>query len=90
MNDESVFAMQARLALEEGVFCEPAGAVSVTALQSALEREELSSEDVVVCVVTGTGFKDDPSIKRMTAGQVCPRVDSFAAFSEAVRECVRP
>ena len=90
VSDEAVFAMQARLARDEGVFCEPAGAVSVTALQAALAEEDISPQDVVVCLITGTGFKDERSVERMTANEVCPRLDSFAAFAESIRECVQP
>ncbi len=65
--DDEVFAAQKRLAREEGIFCEPAGAVALAGVIRALDRGELDSGSRVVCLVTGSGFKDPGSIDRMTA-----------------------
>jgi threonine synthase len=80
VTDEEVWETQARLAAEEGIFCEPAAA---TALAGALKaaREGLIDRDApVVCCVTGSGFKDPPSVARMLEGRTCPLVelDEFA------------
>lgn len=56
--DELVFQTQKDLAQKEGIFCEPAGAVSVSALVEAVNRKELDTDDSVVCLITGSGFKD--------------------------------
>ncbi len=84
VEDDEVFSMQARLAREEGIFCEPAGAVATTALQSALENSDLRGDETVICLVTGTGFKDERAVQRMTAQADCPRLDNFASFADAV------
>lgn len=58
VDDELIFKTQKALAQKEGIFCEPAGAVSVSALSDAVNRKEISPDEVVVCVITGSGFKD--------------------------------
>jgi threonine synthase len=73
-SDEDVYRMQKRLAREEGVFCEPAGAVAVTGAMAALARGEISFHATVVCLVTGSGFKDSASIERMVQDAACPVV----------------
>jgi threonine synthase len=67
--------MQRRLAMEEGIFCEPAGAVAVAGAARALERGEVAAESVIVCIITGVGFKDVPSVERMIAQCSCPTID---------------
>lgn len=86
VDDETVWAWQARMAREEGIFSEPAGAVALAGAAQALRRGEIAAEDPVVCLVTGSGFKDERSLIRMTGAEGTPLVDNFAAFSTAVRQ----
>jgi threonine synthase len=58
VTDEEVFAMQARLAAEEGIWVEPAGAAPVAALPRRLEQGLIASDERVVCILSGAGFKD--------------------------------
>jgi threonine synthase len=74
VGDAETFAMQDRLAREEGIFAEPAGAVGVAGAVAAAARGEIGPHDTVVCLVTGTGFKDVASLERMTAAADCPTV----------------
>jgi len=85
VSDDEVFETQANLARSEGVFSEPAGAVSVAALPRAVAEGKISPDQTVVCLITGSGFKDAASIDRMTAAQSCPLVDDFADFESVVR-----
>lgn len=62
VTDENVFLWHRKLAQEEGIFCEPAGAVALTGVVDALKRKEVSPTDKVVCLVTGSGFKDMASV----------------------------
>lgn len=75
VDDESVYLAQKRLAREEGIFCEPAAAVSVAGALSARERQEIGPHESTVCLITGSGFKDQSAIERMNAGLECPRSD---------------
>jgi len=56
--DDDVFEVQRRLALEEGIWVEPASVASVTALRSLVEQGLLKPHERVVCLLTGAGFKD--------------------------------
>lgn len=80
VTDDEVWEAQARLATEEGVFCEPAAAVALAGALRAAGEGRLDPDAPVVCVVTGSGFKDPPAVERMLAGRACPVVglDEFA------------
>ena len=72
--DEYVWELQARLAREEGIFCEPAAAVSLAGALQAHGARRLRPGPVV-CIVTGSDFKDLKAVERMTASQDCPTQD---------------
>jgi threonine synthase len=76
VNDEAVWDMQSRLAKEEGIFCEPAGAVSVVAAIQARAEGTIKDESVC-CLITGNGFKDSAALARMTEQINCPIVESI-------------
>lgn len=84
VSDEEVWAAQTRLAQEEGIFCEPAGAVALAGVASAVSHGELDTRVPVVCLVTGSGFKDERSMLRMTGDAETPMVDSWAEFAAKV------
>jgi threonine synthase len=75
VSDEQVFAAQARLAREEGIFCEPAAAVALAGAIAARASGYLRPGAVVVCCVTGIGFKDEPAAERIVAGAECPMLE---------------
>ena len=56
--DEEAFEMQRRLALEEGIWVEPAAVVSVSSLRRLVEQGWIKPHERVVCLLTGAGFKD--------------------------------
>lgn len=75
VTDEEVWEAQGRLAREEGVFCEPAAATALAGVLKAVDDGLIEPDAPVVCVVTGSGFKDPPSVQRMLAGATCPVID---------------
>ncbi len=79
--DEAVYALQARLAREEGVFSEPAGAVALAGALRAATAGEIDPETTIVCLVTGSGFKDGASLARLADTARVPLVD-FAGFAD--------
>jgi threonine synthase len=85
VSDEKTWAWQARMAREEGIFSEPAGAVALAGAADAVKRGEISPDEPVVCLVTGSGFKDERSVLRMIGEGGTPLVDDFAAFEKNVR-----
>jgi len=74
VDDETVYQLQARLAREEGIFCEPAAAVPLAGALQARKQGFIASEETVICLVTGTGFKDPHAVDRMLPGSECPTV----------------
>lgn len=58
VDDHDIFEMQKRLALEEGLWVEPAGAAPVAALSGLLHEGGLDADEPVVCILSGAGFKD--------------------------------
>ncbi len=75
VTDENIWLTQQRLAQEEGVFCEPAGAVALTGVLKAIAVGEINPRANVVCLVTGSGFKDPLSIEQMNKSVHVPTVD---------------
>lgn len=86
--DEAVWSWQARLATEEGIFCEPAGAVAIAGVEAAVSRGEIGPDDNVVCLVTGTGFKDERALQRMSGENCAPLLPEFGEFAALVRDQV--
>lgn len=74
VDDESVWQCQQRLAREEGIFCEPAAAVPLAGALRAYEEGLIPADAGVVCLVTGSGFKDEAALDRMIADQQCPTI----------------
>lgn len=62
--DDDVFSLQQRLAKEEGIFCEPAGAVALAGVMNAAKANKLNADDKVVCLITGSGFKDMAAVEK--------------------------
>ncbi len=84
--DETVWEWQARLVREEGVFCEPAGAVALAGVARSLALGELDVRSQVVCLVTGTAFKDERSLNRLTGEGETQMADDFTEFKKEVRK----
>lgn len=61
-----------RVAREEGVFCEPASAAGV----AALERRGVSDARTVVCILTGHGLKDAAAVAEDDAETVEPTIEA--------------
>lgn len=81
VEDEQTWQVQKLLAREEGIFSEPAGAVALTGALQALHRGEIDPRQTVVCLVTGSGFKDPDSLERLNIDKDCPLIplDELAA-----------
>ena len=67
-DDHAILDAQKFLAREEGIFCEPASAVSVAGLMSVLSEKGIDDGKSVVCTLTGHGLKDpDTAISQSPA-----------------------
>jgi threonine synthase len=58
VKDETAFALQRRLAVEEGVWVEPAAAATLAALVDLRGQGQLQTRERVVCIFSGAGFKE--------------------------------
>jgi threonine synthase len=69
--DEEILAAQKLLARSEGIFCEPASAISIAGLLKDLQSGRVKEGTTIVCTLTGHGLKDPDiaigqSVKPMT------------------------
>ncbi len=71
VSDAYVWEVQRRLAVEEGILCEPAGAVALAGALQAQARGELDASETIVCLVTGAGYKDEASLARLLPSEPC-------------------
>lgn len=67
-SDEAILATQKLLAEQEGIFCEPASAISVAGALQDINSGKIPEGSVVTCTLTGHGLKDpDIAIKQGAA-----------------------
>ena len=79
LTDEEILRAQRLLAETEGVFCEPASAISVAGLLRDLERGKIRDGSLITCTLTGHGLKDpDTAIKQSQGGVLEIPADSAA------------
>ncbi len=84
-SDEEILAAQRLLATREGVFCEPASAVSLAGAMRDIRRGTIASTSTVVCTLTGHGLKDpDVATRDGLAGVV-----QVAAERKAVEKALK-
>lgn len=57
-SDEEILKAQKLLAATEGIFCEPASAISIAGLMKDLARSVIGEGSTIVCTLTGHGLKD--------------------------------
>ncbi|OGT32589.1 MAG: threonine synthase [Gammaproteobacteria bacterium RBG_16_51_14] len=67
-SDAEILAAQKLLAEKEGIFCEPASAISVAGAMRDIRSGRIPEDSCVVCTLTGHGLKDpDTAIAQSTA-----------------------
>ncbi|WP_432667282.1 threonine synthase [Wukongibacter baidiensis] len=62
VNDDEIIQGQKLLA-EEGVFVQPASAVTVAAIRKLKEQRVVTGNETIVCIVTGSGLKYPTALK---------------------------
>lgn len=83
VTDDELLATQKLLATKEGVFCEPASAVSVCGALRDIRSGKIPEGSVVTCTLTGHGLKDpDIAIRGQEA------VDTVDANLESVKQAI--
>jgi threonine synthase len=63
--DEATYQAQADLASQEGIFVEPAAAITLAAVRADRAKGRLQGHERVACWLTGIGFKDANAVQRM-------------------------
>ncbi|HEU5330482.1 MAG TPA: pyridoxal-phosphate dependent enzyme, partial [Thermomicrobiales bacterium] len=84
VEDAAVYAAQARLATEEGLLVEPAGALSVAGLIADVAAGRVAPDERIVCVLTGSGFKDRAALARLAEQHAPEPPVSVAALAAAL------
>ena len=85
VTDQEVAGMMLELGKKEGLYLEPAGAVSVTGLRKVMQEKRLQGLNQVVCTLTGHGLNAGPTA---ISGQqipepVAPDVHAVMAYLES-------
>ena len=75
VSDQEVYFWQKRLIRDEGIYTEPAGSAALAGLASAVRKQQIQAEETIVCLVTGSGFKDGASIRAVIADSEVPILD---------------
>ena len=58
VTDREIIDAWEMLASQEGIFCEPSSAAGVAGLLKLIQNQQLSAQQSIVCIITGTGLKD--------------------------------
>ena len=82
-SDVEIYDAQARLAREEGILAEPAGAASVMGALEAARDGTVGAGEVAICLVTGSAFNDEEAFERMTSDNLPRRIPV-----EELEECI--
>jgi len=86
VTDDQVWETQRRLARDEGIFTEPAGAVALAGALRAARERRLTSDAHIICMITGSGFKDPHSVEETvaaTAGAPLVNLEEFSRLHES-------
>lgn len=75
VSDEEIYLWQRSLIRDEGIYTEPAGAAALAGLALAVQKRQIETEGTIVCLVTGSGFKDGAAIRSAVAGLTIPTLD---------------
>ena len=82
--DQEILAQQRTLAVKEGIFCEPASAISVAGALRSVRAGKIAAGSTVVCTVTGHGLKDpDTAIAQCDVSPL-----KIQATSDAVKRAI--
>ncbi len=87
VSDDLVWETQSRLSREEGIFAEPAGSTAVAGALQAAREGRLDPEANVVCLITGSAFKDPPSLDVMVKHASAPLIELADLERRVAEEC---
>ena len=82
--DEEILAAQKLLAQQEGVYCEPASAISLAGAVRDIKSGKIRAGSRVVCTLTGHGLKDPDIAIRECAGALIKIPAERVAVQKAI------
>jgi len=83
-SDEDILAAQKLLACKEGIFCEPASAISLAGAMRDIKNGRIPEGSKIVCTLTGHGLKDPDVAIKQSQG----RLEKVDATLEAVKKAI--
>ena len=83
-SDDEILATQKLLAEQEGIFCEPASAVSVAGALRDIGAGRIAEDSVIVCTLTGHGLKDPDTAIRLSTAPVLEIDAELAQVKKAI------
>ena len=83
-SDERILAAQKLLAQREGIFCEPASAISIAGALNDITSGRIPAGSTVVCTLTGHGLKDPDTAIAQCAETVSKVPAEMAAVKRAI------
>ena len=87
LDDEEILAAQSLLISSEGVFCEPASAVSVGGALRDVRSGRIPAGSTVVCTLTGHGLKD-PDVAMHQAERFQDRMLPISSDYEQIKSTI--
>jgi len=69
VSDSEILAAELQIAKLEGVFAEPASSATIAALEKLVEKEKISCDSSVMCLITGSGLKATDVLQALTKKQ---------------------
>lgn len=84
LTDEEILQTQRMLAQQEGVFCEPASAISVGGILRDIEHGDIPEGSLIACTLTGHGLKDPDTAIKQSAGDVIEIPAELDAVKRAI------
>lgn len=78
VTDDAARRAQARVGAEEGIFCEPSAAAGPAAIEALARTGQLTPSDTVVCLLTGSGFREVGTLPSVNPVALPPDADSGA------------
>jgi threonine synthase len=69
VSDSEIFTAELQIAKLEGMFAEPASSATIAALKKLVKDGNISKNDSVVCLITGSGLKATDILQALTKKQ---------------------
>ncbi|MEI6412927.1 MAG: threonine synthase [Pseudomonadota bacterium] len=89
-SDEEILAAQRLLAQREGIFCEPASAISIAGALRDIRSGKIPEGSQVVCTLTGHGLKDPDTAIQQARSPMITVAAELAAVKRAILDNLAP